>query len=90
MSNLTDKTDDVVERGETIYENKLRFELETPENKGKTLVIDVDTGEYVLDADPLKAMLVANEKFADDERYIMKVGFNAFGAIGGTIKERER
>ena len=40
---------DISERGKEIYEQKLRAELDTPENAGKFVFIDVETGAYEIE-----------------------------------------
>lgn len=41
-------------RGDAIYENELRSVLE-PENEGKFVAIDIETGSYEVDSDELAA-----------------------------------
>jgi hypothetical protein len=40
--------------GDAIYENDIRPQLK-PSDKGKFLAIDIESGEFALDADELKA-----------------------------------
>ncbi len=48
-------TEEIVRRGEEIYSSSLRARFETAENRGKFLVIDVETGDFELDIDDLNA-----------------------------------
>ena len=41
--------EEIARQGEEIYENRLRDALETDENIGKVVVIDVETGDYELE-----------------------------------------
>ena len=43
-------TEEIARRGREIYKQQLRSQLE-PDNIGKFLVIDIETGEYEMDAD---------------------------------------
>ncbi len=45
---------DIAARGQALYERAIRQHVE-PQHIGKFLVLDVDTGEYEIDADDLPA-----------------------------------
>ena len=47
--------EEIGKRGQEIYESQLRARVETPENIGKIISIDVDTGDYEIDDDLIKA-----------------------------------
>ena len=47
--------DEIDRRGEELYEKTIRAKVETPENIGREIVIDVETGDYEIDADGLAA-----------------------------------
>lgn len=74
-------TDEIVARGQEIYEKQLKGKLE-PQNVGKFLVIDIETGEYEMDEDDLTAALRAYNKNPDGARYEMKIGYATSGTIG--------
>jgi hypothetical protein len=74
-------TEEIVARGKEIYEQRLRDKLE-PENIGKFLVIDIETGEYEMDEDDLAASLRASCKKPGGARYGMRIGNRAWGHIG--------
>jgi hypothetical protein len=42
---------DIVEQGKAVYQESIRRQVEKPENIGRMLVINVDSGEYVLGED---------------------------------------
>jgi len=54
MSITRPSASEIVSRGRAIYESQLREKLER-EHFGEYLVIDVDTGEFDIDADRLSA-----------------------------------
>lgn len=55
MGRSDDDSDDIGRRGQQIYEEKLRPLVETEENIGKIISIDVETGDYEIDNDLIKA-----------------------------------
>lgn len=73
--------EEIVRRGQEIYEDRLRSQLE-PEHIGKYLVIDIETGEYELDEDGHAASVRAFQKKPDGARYGMRIGHRAYGHLG--------
>ena len=72
---------EIVQRGKALYEQQIRAEVEA-DNLGKVLVINVETGEYEMDADHLTASTRAAAKFPGAPRYAMRIGARALGRIG--------
>lgn len=62
------------QRGQEIYEERLRSELE-PEHKGDMVAIDVDTGEYFLGKSTLEAVKRGRERYPGKIFYLVRVGF---------------
>ena len=46
--------EDVVRRGQELYEQQIQPQVEA-ENRGKFLILDVETGQYEIDAEDLTA-----------------------------------
>ncbi|GBF80145.1 hypothetical protein [Aphanothece sacrum] len=42
-------SEEVAKRAKQLYENGIRQQVETPENIGKMVIIDIETGEYAID-----------------------------------------
>jgi len=87
MGNSHYSKDEIAARGKQIYENQLKSKLE-PNNIGKFLVIDIETGEYEIDDDDLKASLRAYEKKPDGARFGMRIGYRTSGTLGGKRPRR--
>jgi hypothetical protein len=47
--------EEIVRRGEELYEQQIRGQIDEERNKGKALVIDIETGDYEIDEDGLAA-----------------------------------
>lgn len=73
MSTAPHPRGDIVDRGTRIYDERLRHLLE-PQHNGKFVVIDVETGEYELDADHLAASDRAAAKRPGAPLYATRVG----------------
>src|SRR5205823_383534 len=74
---------ETVQRGKELYEREIRPKVEAG-NTGKTVVIDIETGEYEIDDDPMAATHRALAKHPDAALYRTRIGFPAFGKIGGS------
>ena len=61
-------------RGLEIYERAIRAQI-APEHKGKLLVINLETGEYEMDADDTAALDRAKARFGDAETFTLRVGY---------------
>lgn len=70
--------EEVAARGRAIYEERIRTQVE-PEHNGKFVVIDIETGEYELDADDVAAMKRAAQKHPAESLYGMRVGHRTSG-----------
>lgn len=55
MSHPRFSDEEIARRGKALYEQGLRPQVETGENIGKIISIDVETGDYEIDDDLLKA-----------------------------------
>ncbi len=68
--------EEVAERGEAIYEQKIRTKVES-ESAGKYLVLDIETGEYEIDQDDLVATKRMMAKRPDAVLYGLRIGYPA-------------
>lgn len=66
--------DQIAERARELYERQIRAQVE-PENTGKYLVIDIESGEYELDEDKFAASDRAHAKHPDGALYAMRIGY---------------
>jgi len=78
-------SDQIVQRGQELYEEQIRPQVETG-NKGKFLVINVETGEYEMDADDIAAGKRARSKYPDAPLFSMRIGYQAAYRLGGRFK----
>ena len=81
---------EVVRIGEAIYEEKLRDKVETEQNIGKQIVIDIETGEYEIDRDGLAASHRLLDKHPGAVLYGGRIGYTTVYAVGGSLKRKIR
>ena len=70
--------------GEEMYERQIRAQVEVG-NKGKFVVIDVETGEFEVDEDDLEATKRVLAKRPDAVLYGLRVGYPTAYTLGGHI-----
>jgi predicted transcriptional regulator len=71
--------------GQEWYEKKLRPLVETKENIGKIISIDVETGDYAIADELLQAGERVRMKHPDAAMYAIRIGYNAVYSLGGAI-----
>jgi len=81
MSAVRSSAREIAERGRAIYETRIR-QLVEREHVGKYLVIDVDSGDYEIDANHLAASNRAAARHPNAPLYAMRIGHRAGGRIG--------
>lgn len=77
--------EEITQRGREIYDSSIRSQVETPENIGKIVSINVETGEYEIGNDLLVTRLQLRVKQPDAALWTERIGFNAVYAVGGTL-----
>ncbi len=74
-------TEEIVERGQLLYEQRIRHEVES-ESEGKFLVLDVESGLFEIDASDLEAMQRARAANPDAALYVVRIGFPTAYRLG--------
>ena len=84
MSHPRYTSEEIARRGQALYEERLRAAVDA-RDRGKFLVLDVETGEYELDVDEVAALQRAKRKRPDAVLYILRIGYPAAYRIGRTV-----
>jgi hypothetical protein len=74
-------------RGDAIYEKDVRPQL-TADDEGKFAAIDIESGNYAVDADELKACLKLRKRIPDAQIWMVRVGYRAVHRFGGRDERR--
>lgn len=72
-------------RGDAIYEKEIRPQLKTGD-EGKFVAIDIETREFAIDADELKAGNKLLKRIPDAQIWMVRVGSRAVHRIGGQLR----
>lgn len=71
----------VSEKGQQIYNEKLKSELE-PDNRGKFLVIEVESGEFFLGDTIIEALQKAKDKYPTKLFHTVRIGYEGIFKMG--------
>ncbi|MCY7278587.1 MAG: hypothetical protein LH702_33850 [Phormidesmis sp. CAN_BIN44] len=85
MSYSNVRDEEVAQRGKELYDKQIRAQVETAENIGKIIAIDVETGDYEIGDDLLATSLRLKSRHPNAEMWAERIGFNAVCAVGGTL-----
>lgn len=73
------------ERAREMYEN-LRPQVETPENIGKLIVMDVDSGDYEIDALGIESSRRLQARHPGTTLYALRIGYKAVESFYGVLE----
>ena len=80
-------TEEVVIAGSKIYEQKIRLLVETPENIGKMLTLDVETGEYKIGTNSIEGAIDLKQNRPMARLFTLRIGHDVGVSFGG-LSER--
>jgi hypothetical protein len=85
QTQLPSNQEEIARRGEELYADSLRARVETDDNIGRLIAIDVQSGDYEI-GDELTAIgQKLRERHLDAEVWFKRIGYDAVYAIGGTL-----
>jgi hypothetical protein len=77
---------EIAERGRALYESKIRSIVETEENIGKMVIINVETGEYAVGETGLQESRAMQTPQNDAPLYGIRIGYRVSATIGGVME----
>jgi len=72
---------EIVQRGQTLYEQQIQRQVE-PQHTGEFLILDIETGDYEIDAEDVRALQRAKAKHPDGAFYIVRIGATTAYRLG--------
>jgi hypothetical protein len=69
-----------------LYENSIRQQVESAENIGKMVIIDIETGDYEVDKNGLHASHRLHERHPDGRLFGLRIGYNVAASLGGVME----
>jgi hypothetical protein len=72
--------------GEQIYQRDIRDKV-MPQEKGKFLILDIESGDYEVDEDDLRAEERVRARHPDGVFYGLRIGYKTAYTLAGTMTE---
>lgn len=80
-------SEEICRLGKALYTQKLKAVVETEENIGKLIAIDIETGDYAIgDDDSLEAPHLLQSRHPGAALYTARIGYDAVYALGGIVE----
>ncbi len=74
--------DEIVRRGQALYEQRIRANLDSSQ-RGKFLVVDIETGDYEINASEVDALRRAKAKNPGAALCLLRIGYPTAYRLGG-------
>jgi hypothetical protein len=81
-TNRRHSKEEFARRGDAIYEKDIRPQLKA-DDEGKFAAIDIESGEFAIDADELKACHKLRKRIPDAQIWMVRVGYRHVHRFGG-------
>jgi hypothetical protein len=82
--------EEIAAKADHLYTNGIQQQVENSDNIGKTLTIDVETGEYSIDSNCVDAMILLKRKRPTARLFTLRIGYSAavgFGGLDGKLDQ---
>jgi hypothetical protein len=86
MQTLLLSHEEVGRLAKQLYESGIRQKVESAENIGKMVIIDIETGDYEVDKNGLQASHRLNERHPDARLFGIRIGYNVAASLGGVME----
>lgn len=80
---------EITRRGKTLYDQRIRTLVETQDNIGKIVSIDIETGDYEVGEDLISTGDRLFARHPGAALYGARIGYNAVYAVGGSLVRTE-
>jgi hypothetical protein len=78
--------EETARRANEFYESGIRDIVETEENIGKMVIIDLETGHYEFQADDRESVQILKQKNPNARLYGIKIGYDVAVVLGGILE----
>ena len=73
-------------RARTLYEQRIQKQVETEENIGKIVILDVDTGDFEIDTLGIESARKLRQRHPSAHLFGMRIGYKVAESFGGVIE----
>jgi hypothetical protein len=75
--------EEIAAKASSMYVDGIQQQVETTDNIGKMLTIDVETGEYFIDKSGVEGMMFLKAKRPSARLFTIRIGYSAAFGFGG-------
>jgi hypothetical protein len=75
--------EEITAKASNMYADGIQQQVETPDNIGKMLTINVETGEYFIDESGVEEMMFLKAKRPSARLFTIRIGYSAAFGFGG-------
>lgn len=90
MQTILLSREEVGRRAREIYENSIRQQVETEENIGKMVIIDIETGEYAVDKIGIESAHFLRKKNPLARLFGIRIGYKVAVSFSGEMERDYR
>ncbi|BCL37550.1 hypothetical protein [Nostoc sp. MS1] len=83
-------SEEVCKRAKALYDNNIRQQVETEENIGKIVIIDIETGEYAVDKTGIESARYLRQKKPLARLYGLRIGYKFAVSFCGDMERDDR
>lgn len=78
--------EEMAQRAQILYEQSIRAQVEAPENIGKMVIIDIETGEFNVDELGFDSAAALRQKHPNARLFGIRIGYDVAASLGGMMK----
>ncbi len=86
MQSILISRKEVARRAKQLYESDIRRQVEVEENIGKMVIIDIETGNYEIDATGMNAAHRLRAEHPYARLFGICIGYNVVASLGGVME----
>ncbi|MEI6444310.1 MAG: hypothetical protein WCO29_14570 [Nostocales cyanobacterium ELA583] len=83
-------SEEVAKRAKELYDNGIRQQVETAENIGKMIIIDIETGEYAIDKIGIESAHYLRNKNPLARLFGIRIGYKVAVSFSGEMERDYR
>lgn len=90
MQTILLSREEVARRAKKLYENSIRQQVETEENIGNMVIIDIETGEYAVDKIGIESAHFLRQKNPYARLFGIRIGYKVAVSFSGEMERDYR
>jgi hypothetical protein len=86
MQTILLSKEEVGQRAKALYESQIRAKIESSETIGKMIIIDIETGDYEVDENGIRAADALYAKNPMARLFGLRIGYKVAASLGGIME----